>query len=194
MALAVAAIVARPLPLVTVLGGTLNVALAADAGTVHVTVTLGTGLPLPSFTRATSDCVNAVPTRVLCPEPLLTVTLAGEPTFTTVSVNAWVALGARPLFAVIVSGKVPVTVAVPESVAVPFPLSTNATPAGSVPVLLIAATGVPVVVTVNVPKTPLVKVALLALVIAGASPTVSDAEAADELSAIGVVTAPVPST
>jgi hypothetical protein len=38
-----------------------------------------------------------------------------------------------------------------------------------------------------------VKVVLLALVIAGAIPTVSDAEACAELSAIGVVTAPVPS-
>src|ERR1700682_4075174 len=82
MALAVAAIVARPLPLVTVLGGTLNVALAADAGTVQVTVTLGSGLPLPSFTKATSGCANAVPTRVLWPEPLLIV-MAAAPAFTT---------------------------------------------------------------------------------------------------------------
>ena len=41
-------------------------------------------------------------------------------------------------------------------------------PAGSAPVLLIAATGVPVVVTVNVPNVPTVKVAALALVIVGA--------------------------
>ena len=58
---------------------------------------------------------------------------------------------------------------VPLSVAVPFPLFMNVTPAGSGPVSLIAVTeGEPVVVTVNVPSLPTVNVAVLALVMAGA--------------------------
>ena len=43
---------------------------------------------------------------------------------------------------------------VPASVAVPSPLSTNVTPAGSAPVSVSAAVGNPVVVTVNVPAVP----------------------------------------
>ena len=57
---------------------------------------------------------------------------------------------------------------VPASVAVPSPLSTKVTPAGSAPVSLSAEVGNPVVVTVNVPDVPVVNVVLSALVIAGA--------------------------
>ena len=56
--------------------------------------------------------------------------------------------------------------------AVPSPLSVKVTPAGSAPVSVRAAVGNPVVVTVNVPAWPTVKVALAALVIAGAWSTV----------------------
>jgi hypothetical protein len=51
---------------------------------------------------------------------------------------------------------------------VPLPLSVKFTLLGSDPVLVRAGAGPPVVVTVNVPLAPTVKVALLALVIAGA--------------------------
>jgi hypothetical protein len=65
---------------------------------------------------------------------------------------------------------------VPESVAVPLWLSTNVTPAGSEPlrvIVMLAFVGNPVVVTVKVPAEPWLKVVLFALVIAGASLTVS---------------------
>jgi hypothetical protein len=62
---------------------------------------------------------------------------------------------------------------VPLSVAVPFPLSTNATPLGSVPVSLSDGVGAPVVVTVKLPAVPTVNVVVFALVIAGAWFTVS---------------------
>ena len=62
---------------------------------------------------------------------------------------------------------------VPLSVAVPFPLSTKFTPAGSAPVSVSAGTGNPMVVTVKLPSVPVVKVVLPALVIAGAWSTVS---------------------
>ena len=63
---------------------------------------------------------------------------------------------------------------VPESVAVPSPLSTKVTPAGNDPVSLSGVgIGKPVVVTVNVPNVPVVNVVLSALVIAGAWSTVS---------------------
>ena len=58
---------------------------------------------------------------------------------------------------------------VPDSVAVPSPLSAKVTPAGKVPVSLIDGVGLPVVVTVKVAAEPAVKVAVLALVTAGAA-------------------------
>ena len=60
----------------------------------------------------------------------------------------------------------------PLSVAVPLPLSTKVTPPGRAPVSLRAADGEPVLVTVNVPALPTVKVVLAALVMAGAWSTV----------------------
>ena len=57
--------------------------------------------------------------------------------------------------------------------AVPFPLSTNVTPLGSVPVAVRDGVGVPVVVTVKLPAAPTVNVVLVALVIAAAWFTVS---------------------
>ena len=51
-------------------------------------------------------------------------------------------------------------------------MSAKVTPAGKVPVSLIDGVGLPVVVTVKVPAVPAVKVAVLALVIAGAWLTV----------------------
>ena len=58
---------------------------------------------------------------------------------------------------------------VPLKVAVPFPLFTNVTPLGSAPVSVSVGVGDPVVVTVKLPDVlPTVKVAVFALVIAGA--------------------------
>jgi hypothetical protein len=79
----------------------------------------------------------------------------------------------RPFEAVKVRVEVPFTVGVPPSVAVPFPLSTNVKPLGRVPFSVIVAVGEPVVVTVKELALLTAKVALLALVIAGAVPTVN---------------------
>ena len=62
-----------------------------------------------------------------------------------------------------VMGKVPLAVAVPDSVAVPLPLSAKVTPEGSAPVSPIDEAGMPVVVTVNLLKSPGVKVTAFAL-------------------------------
>jgi len=57
---------------------------------------------------------------------------------------------------------------VPLNVAVPFPLSTNVTPLGSVPVSVSVGVGDPVVVTVKLPAVPTINDVLLTLVINGA--------------------------
>jgi hypothetical protein len=73
---------------------------------------------------------------------------------------------------------VPEASGVPLSVAVPLPLSTNVSPLGNAPVSVIDGVGDPVVVIVNEPATPTVKVPPFALVIAAAVPTVRVAVAA----------------
>ena len=60
----------------------------------------------------------------------------------------------------------------PESVAVPLPLSAKVTPEGSRPDSANPAVGLPVEVTVKVPGEPWVKVVLAAEVMAGAASTV----------------------
>ncbi len=60
----------------------------------------------------------------------------------------------------------------PAIAAVPLPLSTKVTPAGSAPVLVMYGSGKPVAVTVKLPGAPTLKVAALPLVIAGDSRTV----------------------
>ncbi len=62
---------------------------------------------------------------------------------------------------------------VPASVAVPSPLSVKVTPLGSEPDSDSEAAGVPVLVTVKVPAVPTLNVVWSALVIDGASLTVS---------------------
>ena len=71
----------------------------------------------------------------------------------TVRVKVWVAAEPKPFVAVIVNGYVPPVPAagVPESVAVPSPLSVNVTPVGSAPVSDNAHVGGPVDVTVKAP-------------------------------------------
>ncbi len=61
---------------------------------------------------------------------------------------------------------------VPARVPVPSSLSAKVMPAGKVPNIPRVAIGVPVVVTVNAPAAPTVKVVVLALVILGAVPIV----------------------
>src|SRR5262245_7865507 len=88
--------------------------------------------------------------------------IAGQTTF---SVKFCVASGGTALVAVNTSGNAPVCVAVPARILV---AGVNVTvPVGSVPVCDTVGTGKPVVVTVNVPGVPTVKVVLFALVIAG---------------------------
>ena len=85
-----------------------------------------------------------------------------------VSVKLWPASTPIPLCAVNDIGKVPCTVDVPLKVPVPLPLSVKVTPAGSGPDSTRDGAGGPVDVTVNVPSEFTAKVALLALVNAGA--------------------------
>src|SRR5579859_4218537 len=102
------------------------------------------------------------------------VTVQVEPDFeVTFRVKSWVALLPTVLSAVMVIGKLfpAPAVGVPARVAVPSPLSVNVTPAGRAPVSLSPGDGNPVVVTVNVPGEPAVKVAENAEVIAGAEAT-----------------------
>jgi hypothetical protein len=61
----------------------------------------------------------------------------------------------------------PPAVGVPPSVAVPFPLSVNVTPAGSEPVSMILGAGEPAVITVKELATPAWNVAVAALVTVG---------------------------
>jgi hypothetical protein len=56
---------------------------------------------------------------------------------------------------------------VPDSVAVPFPLSTNVTPGGSAPDDMNVGTGNPDAMTVKLPGDPLVNATEAALVIDG---------------------------
>ena len=81
----------------------------------------------------------------------------------TVNVKLWTALGETPFDAVKVMGKVPVVVGVPLRAP-----ALNVTPLGSAPDSVMLGAGVPVAVTANEPAVPSVKVALLALVMAGA--------------------------
>ena len=89
----------------------------------------------------------------------------------TVSVKLCVALGKTPLEAVIVRLYTPADPAggVPARVAVPLPLSVKETPLGSVPVHSSAGMGTPVAVMIKALSSSIVKLTLLALVIAGAS-------------------------
>src|SRR5438067_1494716 len=108
-----------------------------------------------------------VPLSVAVPSPLsLKVTPLGS-----VPLSLQVAAG-KP---VLVTEKLPAvpTLGVALSVAVPSPLSLNVTPPGSAPLSLKATTGKPVVVTEKLPAVPTANVVLAALVIAGASSTVS---------------------
>jgi hypothetical protein len=81
----------------------------------------------------------------------------------TVNVKFWVALGETPFEAVKTRGNAPVWVGVPLRTP-----ALNVTPVGSAPDLVKLGVGVPVAVTLKEPSVPSVKVALAALVMAGA--------------------------
>ena len=86
----------------------------------------------------------------------------------TVRAKDWVAAVPTPFVAVIVSVYVvpPVPkIGVPESAAVPSPLSVSVTPVGSAPDSVNVHVGEPVDVTVKVPGWRIVKVVLASLVI-----------------------------
>ena len=146
--------VAVPLPLST------NV---TPVGNAPASLSAGFGLPVVVTVN-----VPAMPTVKVVVAALVIVGATGVGL--TVRVKDWVALGAMPLFAVIVKGYDPTvpTAGVPLNVAVPLPLSTNVTPAGNTPASFNAALGLPVVVTVKVPAMPTANVAFAALVIVGA--------------------------
>jgi hypothetical protein len=149
----VPASVAVPFPLST------NV---TPVGSAPVSVSAGSGKPVVVTVKVPAwPTVNVV---------LAALVIAGA--WPIVSVKFCVALLPTPLLAVNVMGKVPVAPAVPLSVPELFPLSTNVTPAGSVPDSVRDAVGTAVAVTVNDPATPAVNAVLLPLMIAGAWLTV----------------------
>lgn len=82
----------------------------------------------------------------------------------TVSVKLWTALGEMLFDAVMVIGNEPLAVGVPLRMP-----ALNVTPGGSAPDSVIVVVGVPVAVTVNEPAEPSLNVALLALVMVGAT-------------------------
>jgi hypothetical protein len=92
---------------------------------------------------------------------LLALVIAGA--WSTVSEKLWVALGVTPLLAVKEIEKLPDCVGVPDSTP-----PENVTPVGRVPDSLIVGVGKPMAVTVNVPRFPVTKVVLFALVMPGA--------------------------
>jgi len=145
-----------PLPLST------NVTPLGNAPT---SVSDGVGVPVPVTVNVPGvSTVNVV---------LLALVITGA--VPTVRVKVWVAGVPTPLLAVKVMGYVPTLpdVGVPLSVPVPFPLPVKVIPLGNAPASVKVGAGKPVVITGNDPEAPTVKVVVLALVIVGASSTVS---------------------
>src|SRR5437879_1209932 len=134
-------------------------------GNVPVSLNVGVGVPV-----AVTVNVPGVPTVNVV---LLPLVITGA--VFTVSVKLWLAGVPTPLLAVNVMGYMAAVpdAGVPFSVPVPFPLSVKVTPLGSGPASTRAGGGKPVVITVNDAKVPSVNVVLVALVMAGASSTVS---------------------
>jgi hypothetical protein len=91
-----------------------------------------------------------------------------EGAWSTVRVKDWVAFGLTPLLALMVKGYVPPVAGVPARVAVPLPWSTKVTPDGNAPISESDGLGNPVLVTVNDPALPSLKVVLAAEVTDGA--------------------------
>src|SRR5258708_39955664 len=128
---------------------------ATPLGKVPLSVMLGVGDPVVvTVNEPASPTWNVV---------VFALVIVGA--WFTVSVKFCVAFGLTPFCAVKVIGNVPGAVGVPLSVPVPLPLSRNVTPAGKVPLSVMIGVGIPVVVTLNVPKAPTWKVVEFALVI-----------------------------
>jgi hypothetical protein len=130
-----------------------------------VVATVALNVTVPDDPKFVPVMVTCVPT---APEVGDKVVITGA--CFTVSVKFWVAAPTL-LLAVIVREYVPAVPdpGVPLNVPVPFPLSLNVTPLGSVPVSLSDGVGAPVAVTVKLPATPTENVVPLALVIVGAA-------------------------
>ena len=128
-------------------------------------------------------------------EPATSETDVGTPTekslgwALTARVKLWVAGLPAPVAVMVIGYEAADPLAgVPASVAVPSWLSVKVTPVGREPVSDSAGTGVPVVVTVNVPAVPWVKVVVLAEVMAAGVLTVRAKEV------VWVAPVPVPVT
>lgn len=158
LAAGVPEIVAVPLPL------SLKV---TPLGRVPVSVRLGVGEPVVVTVK--------LPALPVVKVVLAALVMAGAvPVEATVSVKLCVTVPAE-LVAVMVMEYNPAVpeAGVPETVAVPLPLSVKVTPEGRAPVSERAGGGEPLAVTVKEPLLPTVKVALDALLMVGA---VDDAE------------------
>src|SRR5262245_15205343 len=136
----------------------------------------GSASPLRVIVVATGTALVVI--AKLPTSPTLNVVLFGlvkVPLSLIVSVKLCDAGDPTPLVAVNVSGNDPrePLAGVPLSVAVPLPLSVNLISVGSTPLCVSVAVGVPVLMTVNDPATPAVKVTLAALVIAAGACTLS---------------------
>ena len=143
--------VAVPLPL------SVNV---TPVGRVPVTVSVSAEIGNPVVVTVNVPAVPAVNVAAFA------LVIAGA--WSTVRVKVWVALGVTPLAAVKVRGYVPPVPAAGVPLSTPV-AALNVTPLGNVPLSLSVGVGAPVAVTVKVlPAVPAVKVALLALVMAGA--------------------------
>src|SRR5215472_14669475 len=155
------------------------VPVAGVPANVPVPLPLSTNVtPLGNAPTSVSDGVP-VPVTVNVPGVstvnvvLLALVITGA--VPTVSVKVWVAGVPTPLLAVKVMGYVPTLpdAGVPLSVPVPFALPVKVIPLGNAPASVKVGAGKPVVITGNDPEAPTVKVVVLALVIVGASSTVS---------------------
>src|SRR5215472_5970357 len=131
-------------------------------GNVPVSLNVGLGLP-----DAVTVKVPATPTVNVV---LLALVITGA--VFTVSVKFWVAGLPTPFVAVNVIGYEPLVPAPGVPLRTPV-VALNVTPAGNVPDSLSDGAGNPVAATVNEPIAPTLNVALLALVMDGASSTVN---------------------
>jgi hypothetical protein len=128
-------------------------------GSAPVSLKVGAGNPVAVTVKVLAEfTVNDV---------LFALVMTG--TCPIVRVKFWVALGETPFEAVIVIGKLPVTVAVPLST----PVELNVTPLGSAPISLKVGAGKPVAVKPKDSNVLTINVALFALVITAAWFTVS---------------------
>jgi hypothetical protein len=136
-----------------------------DGRVVPVAVIVGVGAPV---VLKTNDPIW-LRVKYAVPVPVTVLMVGASAWFTVMTRFSVDALSSVTLVAVTAIGYCAAKVGTPVRVAVPLPLSANVIPGGSVPVSVIAAAGYPVVVTVYVPGNVVVKVAVGALVMEGAS-------------------------